>query len=467
MKLFVFKRNGLIGYVMPAVLFLALACSVPVADTPAQEPIAAVVEQPTSTSSADVAAPVQTSLNIASAEPAATGGPGTTAAQLPGPATRPSESTDTQPPKVQPQVQLDADAVVAAFEQVIGRIHDDVLPSVVHIRVSQRVSTGDELPDMEFPSPFDGPPMPGPDPGDRDFFFRQGEGSGFVWSDEGYIVTNQHVVADADRLTIIFANGIEVEGEVIGEDPDSDLAVIKVDLPKEMLPPVKLGDSNSVRVGQLAIAIGNPFGQEFTTTLGIVSAIGRTLRSGNTPFSVPKVIQTDAPINPGNSGGPLLDRQGKVIGINTQIISRTGASTGIGFAVPINTARQVVPALIEDGEFTYAWLGISGTDLRREVAEAMDIDLDIRGAQIISLAPDGPAMEAGLKGSDRRQETDRGPIPVGGDVIVAVDGTATADMDGLIIYLSENTRPGDVVWIKVIRDGGEQAEIEVTLRSRP
>jgi 2-alkenal reductase len=362
-------------------------------------------------------------------------------------------------------VQLDPDAVVAAFEEVIGRVHDDVLPSVVQIRVTQKIITDDETPDFGFPSPFENSPLPSPD--EPDFFFREGEGSGFVWSDEGYIVTNQHVVANADTLTITFANGTEVEGVVVGEDPDSDLAVLKVDLPKDMLPPVALGDSNDVRVGQIAVAIGNPFGQNFTTTTGIVSAIGRTIRSGNTRFSVPKVIQTDAPINPGNSGGPLLNRKGQVIGINTQIISRTGASTGIGFAVPINTAKQVIPVLIEDGKFIYAWLGISGTDLRKEVAEAMNIDAEIRGAQVIDLAPDGPAEKGGLRGSDRTQEVDRGLIPVGGDVIVAIDDLAIADMDDLIIYLIENARPGDTIILDVVRDGGESAEVEVTLGSRP
>ena len=453
------EREKFVGLLMPAVLLLALACSVPVASAPSEAPAPTIQLEQVSTPAGSAAAPVQTILAVEATEPAK---PALAPQQATPGSPSPAQVQQAQP---QQQVQLDPDAVVAAFEEVIGRVHDDVLPSVVQIRVTQKITTDDETPDFGFPSPFENSPLPSPD--EPDFFFREGEGSGFVWSDEGYIVTNQHVVANADTLTITFANGTEVEGVVVGEDPDSDLAVLKVDLPKDMLPPVALGDSNDVRVGQIAVAIGNPFGQNFTTTTGIVSAIGRTIRSGNTRFSVPKVIQTDAPINPGNSGGPLLNRKGQVIGINTQIISRTGASTGIGFAVPINTAKQVIPVLIEDGKFIYAWLGISGTDLRKEVAEAMDIDAEIRGAQVIDLAPGGPAEKGGLRGSDRTQEVDRGLIPVGGDVIVAIDDLAIADMDDLIIYLIENARPGDTIILDVVRDGGESAEVEVTLGSRP
>lgn len=362
----------------------------------------------------------------------------------------PSTDSPTEASAAESAVILDADAVVAAFEEVLGRIHDETLPSVVQIRVSQR-----------FPSEGQTPGFGGTTP------FRSGEGSGFVWSEEGHIVTNAHVVADADRVIVTFPDGTEAEAEVIGQDPDSDLAVIKVDLPQKQLIPVKLGDSDNVKVGQLAVAIGNPFGQEFTTTSGIVSAIGRTIRSGNTPFSVPKVIQTDAPINPGNSGGPLLDRHGRVIGINTQIISRSGSSSGIGFAVPINTAKQVIPSLIEDGSFSYAWLGISGATIRPEVAELMDVPIDTKGAQVIQLADDGPASRAGLHGSDQNQQTDDGIIPFGGDIIIAIDGNPINSMDDLISYLIERTRPGDKVTADVIRDGGESTQIQITLGSRP
>ena len=313
-----------------------------------------------------------------------------------------------------------------------------------------------------------GAPAPGPDSdGPRDFFFRNGEGSGFVWSAEGHIVTNQHVVADADRVTVIFPDGLELIAEVLGTDADSDLAVLKIEVPSGGLVPIELGDSSDVKVGPLAIAIGNPFGQEFTTTTGIVSAVGRTIRGGNTQFSIPQVIQTDAAINPGNSGGPLLDRLGRVIGINTQIISRTGASTGIGFAVPINAAKQVIPELIEHGEFAYAWLGISGNTVRREILELMDLPSETRGALVIDLARSGPAETAGLAGASRTEETAIGLAPVGGDIIVGIDGSPIKSMDDLITYLIENTRPGDRIAVDVIREGGETATIEVVLGTRP
>ena len=217
-------------------------------------------------------------------------------------------------------------------------------------------------------------------PGIPDEFRSRGEGSGFVWDDQGRIVTNHHVIAGADRVMVIFADRTELEAKVLGSDPDSDLAVLQVEIPEGVsMPALPLGQSESVRAGQMALAIGNPFGQEFSITRGIVSAVGRTMRSGNSQFSVPEVIQTDAPINPGNSGGPLLNRQGRVIGVNTQIISRSGSSSGIGFAVPIDAAKRVIPVLIQDGRFEYAWLGISGTTLRPNVAELMDLPQDTRG----------------------------------------------------------------------------------------
>ncbi len=244
-------------------------------------------------------------------------------------------------------IDADASAIVAAHEQVLIGIYERLLPSVVEIRTSRRLGLPEELP--SFPS------IPG-FPEDR-FPFERSGGSGFVWDDQGHIVTNHHVVDGADRLTVIFSDGTERQAEVLGTDPDSDLAVLKLlDRDGLTMPPAPLGDSGAVKPGQLAVAIGSPFGQEFTITSGIVSAVGRTIRSGNSQFSIPEVIQTDAPINPGNSGGPLLDRRGHVIGVNTQIISRSGSNSGIGFAVPINTAKRVIPELIENGRYQYAWL---------------------------------------------------------------------------------------------------------------
>ena len=378
------------------------------------------------------------------------------------------QGEDVSPSGDSPAGALDTDAIVAAQEEVVNRIYNDHLSSVVHIRVTEKVVSTGRVPEsgVPFDLPFGFEPPPTGPSAPREFY-RRGEGSGFVWSNEGHIVTNQHVVADADKVMVIFSDGTEVEAEVIGGDPDSDLAVLKVNVPPEKLRPVVPGDSDAVKVGQLAVAIGNPFGQEFTVTSGIVSAVGRTIRSGSSPFSIPEVIQTDAAINPGNSGGPLLDRKGKVIGINTMIISRSGGSAGVGFAVPINTATRIVPELISEGRYEYAWLGISGVTLRSEVASLMDLPGETRGAQVIEIAKDGPADIAELKGSDKTSPMDGQDVPLGGDVIIAIDDHPIKEMDDLIAFLTENTRPGDTVTLDAVREGGERLRVEVTLGSRP
>ena len=369
-------------------------------------------------------------------------------------------------PKQPPAFEIDADEIVAAYESVIGDVHDDVLPSVVSVFVLNRVEISSSIPGFTSPFPF-GQGSP-PDGGSQqEFFYRNGQGSGFVWDDAGHIVTNRHVVVDAERITVVFSDGSDAEAEVIGWDEDSDLAVLKIERDAELLKPVSLGDSNEVRVGQIAITIGNPFGQEFSTTTGIVSAIGRTIRTSDSHFTLPKVIQTDAPMNPGNSGGPLLDRQGRVIGIDAQIITRSGSNTGIGFAIPINIAKQIVPVLVSDGAFTYSWLGIRGTTIGAEAVELMNAPVGTRGAQVIALAEEGPAQQAGLIGSDKTKRADEGSIRYGGDVITAIDEQAIVSMNDLIIYLMENTKPGDTVTMSVVRDGGDSAQIEVTLEARP
>ncbi len=364
----------------------------------------------------------------------------------------------------QPAKFLSADdvEVVAAYERALIDVYRDSLPSVVNIRVTQAVER-DSLDGFDF----DGNPHPDLDPGTPERFFNRGGGSGFVWDKKGHIVTNFHVVDGATDIEVIFADDTSVKAEFIGGDPDADLAVVKVDLPAGKLTPVSLGNSDELQVGQLSIAIGNPFGQDFTITSGIISGVGRTIRSGNSPFSVPEVIQTDAPINPGNSGGPLLTREGEVIGINTQILSRSGSSSGIGFAVPINIAKRVVPTLIDGKTFEYAWLGISGNNLTAEAAEFRDLPVDTRGAIVMGVAEDGPAEKAGLQGSDEIVETDGDGFRVGGDIITAIDGQPVNDMDDLITYLVSKTEPGDEITLDVIRANGDRESVEVTLGVRP
>ena len=349
-----------------------------------------------------------------------------------------------------PQQALGAGDIVAAHEEVLADLYEQSLPSIVHIHVAQHVQ---DAPGFRFPQAPDDP-------------FRRGSGSGFVWDTQGHIVTNNHVVEDAAMVTVYFADDTEVEAEVIGRDPDSDLAVIKVDLPAEKLHPLPLGSSEELRVGQFAIALGNPFGQDFTMTTGIISGLGRTISGGASPYTIPKVVQTDAPINPGNSGGPLLDREGRVVGINTQILSRTGSSSGVGLSVPIDLAKRIVPSLIEDGAYTYPWLGVRATSVRGELAEALDLPTETRGVLIIDAVEEGPAAKAGLLGSDDTVEVDGFEYPTGGDVVIAVDGTPVREMEDLVVHLIEKTRPGDTISLTVLRDGAQQ-QVEVVLGARP
>ncbi len=327
-----------------------------------------------------------------------------------------------------------ADEIVAAFESVISGLFADSLDSIVEITVSTAAGGG--------------------------------SGSGFVWDDQNHIVTNQHVIANALSVEVSFSDGRAYQATVIGEDADADVAVLEVDT-DDKLKPIKLGDSDTAVPGQIAIAIGNPFGEEFTLTQGIVSAVGRSIRSGNQGFTTPDVIQTDAAVNPGNSGGPLLNRHGEVIGINAQIRSDSRQNSGVGFAVPINIAKLVVPDLIENGEFVYAWLGVSGHDVSRILALGLDLPDGTQGAYISQVISDGPAEDAGLNDANRTIRVDGQPIDVGGDTVVGIDGTPIRSMADLISYLTSNTRPGDTVTLEVLEDGGDRVEKHVKLGVRP
>jgi len=298
-----------------------------------------------------------------------------------------------------------------------------------------------------------------------------GEGSGFVWDKKGHIVTNNHVIDGAESITVVFSDDTDAEATLVGADPDSDLAVLKVDVPAGQLLPVHMGDSADLQVGELAIAIGNPFGQEGTMTVGIISALGRLLAvdAGNPfapRFNIPDIIQTDAAINPGNSGGVLLNDQGEVIGVTTAIISATRTSAGIGFAVPAAIVNQVVPALIKDGHYEHPFLGISGGSLISDLAEAMDLPADQRGVLVAEVVPDGPAAEAGLEGNDRQVEIEGIQVGIGGDIITAFDDEPIKSMDGLITYLERNTQVGQQVELTILRDG-ELDTVSVTLSARP
>jgi len=304
-----------------------------------------------------------------------------------------------------PPAPLDITISVDEEEQLIADIFRQVRPSVVHIQVVQRLVV--VVPDISDWSEM--LPLPPDFPGAQEFqeggeAYQRGEGSGLMLDKEGHIVTNYHVVMDAEKVEVIFLDGTVARAKVVGSDPDSDLAVLQVDVDLGLRHPATLADSDELLVGQRAIAVGCPFGQEWTVTAGIISALGRTLPSGNSQYSIPEMIQTDAAINPGNSGGPLLNAQGEVIGVNTQILSRSGSWAGVGFAVPSNIVRQVVPVLIEEGEYVYPWLGLQGTDLSLALIEAIDLPTGTRGALVRQVSVGGPAEKVGLRGSDETVE---------------------------------------------------------------
>ena len=294
----------------------------------------------------------------------------------------------------------------------------------------------------------------------------QAVGSGFVLDAEGHIVTNHHVAGDAERIQVTFYDGTFARAELIGDDPDSDLAVIKVEVDPAILRPVVLGDSGSLRVGETVVALGNPYQQSWTMTTGIVSALGRTNQTGNGGYSIAQMIQTDAAMNPGNSGGPLFNLRGEVVGVNTMIFTETESNSGIGFSVPSNTVSRVVPELITNGIYRYTWLGIQGDDLRLDEIELMGLEPNTRGVLISFVRANSPASRAGLQGNDRTDDINGVAYDIGGDVITAINGTPVRGMAALINYLAENTRPGDQVELTVVRDGGI-ITLTTTLDARP
>lgn len=276
-------------------------------------------------------------------------------------------------------------------------------------------------------------------------------GSGFVYDKLGHIVTNNHVVEGSETVDVSFVNGNTYSAKVIGVDPNSDLAVLKITdsiLPGELIP-IPLGDSSILKVGQTTIALGNPFGLSNTMTTGIVSQTGRILPMQEMGFSIPNVIQTDAAINPGNSGGPLLNIQGQVIGINTAIKSQVGEFAGIGFAVPSNTVKKIIPVLIKDGNYHHTWLGISGTNLNSELAQALGLPKNYKGAVVNQVIKNSPAAKAGL---NEATFSASGTIKQA-DVIIAVDDKQIKQMDDVIAYLFEDKNVNDTVKITINRDG--------------
>jgi S1-C subfamily serine protease len=329
-----------------------------------------------------------------------------------------------------------------------------VNPSVVNIIVNMdhpALSGGDE----ELPEGFD----------------VTSSGSGFVWDTDGHIVTNYHVVEGATGVQVTFSDGTMALAEVVGQDDDSDLAVIKIDPAGYTLVPVRLGDMRDLFVGMRVAAIGNPFGLQGTLTSGIVSAIGRSIPAPTTRnnYSIPDSIQTDAAINPGNSGGPLLNERGEVIGVNAQIRSEVRSNSGIGFAVPVSIVGRVVPSLIETGSYAHSYLGVSGNTFSPICAGELGLDPTVRGVLVDEALAGGPADRAGLRGAERRIDSAYPsicPNAAGGDLVMAINGQAITSFDDMLIYMARYTSPGDTVQLTILRDGDER-QVDLTLAARP
>jgi S1-C subfamily serine protease len=280
----------------------------------------------------------------------------------------------------------------------------------------------------------------------------QGSGSGFIWNKQGHIVTNFHVIYGASSIKVTLADRSEYQAKLVGADPDHDLAVLQIQAPESVMEPLAVGTSHDLRVGQKVLAIGNPFGLDHTLTTGVVSALGRTIKS-MTNRTIEGVVQTDAAINPGNSGGPLLDSSGRLIGVNTQIVSPSGAYAGIGFAVPVDTVNRIVPELIKHGKLIRPGLGIS------LVPDSIARRWGVKGLIIGKVSRGGSADRAGLRGA---RETVTGRIELG-DVLVAVDGRPVETVDDLMDAM-ENHKVGDRVRVDVIRNNKRQS-IDVTLQA--
>ena len=363
---------------------------------------------------------------------------------LPGAASGLAAPVFLQNPAPQPVVNMQ-DLNLTEDEQQLATIYNHVSPSVVSINVISTQQVGRQQQEFAF-----------------------GSGSGFVYSQDGYIVTNNHVVEGATErgIEVNFYDGTIVRGEVIGLDPDSDLAVLRVNMPAEQLRPVVLGDSDRLVIGQTTLAIGSPFGQRWTLTTGVVSALDRTIQ-GLTNFSIGSVIQTDAAINPGNSGGPLFNLRGEVIGMNSQIVSGTRSNSGIGFAIPVNLVRRVAQDILAQGRVEYSYLGITGgSEMSLNLIETLNLPNNLRGVVVSGVVPGGPAERGGVQNPGRAVSVEGEPLPSSADIITAINGIPVAGMNELVSYLASTTRPGDTVNLTVWR-GGQQLTLPVQLTARP
>ena len=358
-------------------------------------------------------------------------------------------------------------ADVATLQSAFEAVYQSVNPSVVTIEIGSRSAS------FNGSGGFGGQGNGQNNRGGQGQIVPTAEGSGFIWDSAGHIVTNNHVVEGAARITVTFSDGSSYDAKLVGTDPNTDLAVIQVtSAPASLIKPITVGDSSQVKVGEMVVAIGNPFGLANTMTTGIVSAIARSIQAGsgsqngptNAPtFSIPDVIQTDAAINPGNSGGALVDMSGALIGVPSQIESQSGSNSGIGFAIPSAIVSRVAPQLIAKGKALHSYLGISGTTVTSDVISSLNLKAGQQGVLVASVVAGGPADKAGLKGA----AVDASGAPTAaGDIITGIDGKAINRFEDLVSYLSGNTQPGQSVTLNILRDG-KPSQVQVTLGTQP
>jgi serine protease Do len=364
-----------------------------------------------------------------------------------------AQTSATATPTGQP---LTAQAMESALETAIETVYTQVEPSVVNIQV---MTQGSPYPVGSGNSPF-APTQSA----------SAALGSGFVWDMQGHIVTNQHVVDGATSVFVTFSDGTVAPATIAGTDLYSDLAVVTVNVASSLLHPVQVADSSQLKVGQLAIAIGNPYGLQGSLSVGFVSALGRVVpvpssqSSSGASGGIPDAVQIDTPVNPGNSGGALLDDEGRLIGVTESGISASGSggSTGVNFAISSNMVQKVVPVLIQSGSYQHPWLGVDGISMQPSLAQAMNLPATQRGALIVDVSSGSPADKAGLRGADHLGTVLGSQVPLGGDVITAIDGNTIDTLDDLITYLTNSTSVGQTVTLTILR-GGQSMQVQATL----
>lgn len=358
------------------------------------------------------------------------------------------------PAQIQDAQSLPVDPALIKNQDALANLYDQIAPSVVSIQVTSRAQSV-SIPGFNFPQ--DEAPL------------QQGQGSGFIYDTAGHIVTNNHVVDDAEEVTVVFSNGFWADAEVVATDPQADLAVIKVTPPAGMeWRPLPIA-TNVLRVGHTVIAMGNPFGLEGTMTIGIVSAIGRGMpvgALGEARYTLPDIIQTDAAINPGNSGGPLVNLAGEVVGVNFAIESAVRSNSGVGFTIPAAIVERVVPALIANGQYDYAYLGLSGRTIDAEVARAFDFPNTLTGVYVAEVVPGGPSEAAGVQGNTRQISLNGNQVGAGGDIVTAIDDMPVRRFEDLVSYLVTQAEPGQAVTLTILRDN-EELQLDLVLGSRP